>query len=198
MVNTKLTPIGPGDVVYRYADLMSGPEPDDQFPGIEADTTSTAHPSLAVHAAGWDPSAPTEAKIAMVRLSAVKQHVAEFAGQRLFDIIHDALLKMCPYERGRIGCYPDMPGAGKPNDDNTLQSKYKYYDRVYILDVPYKTSKGEYATNAWITITAQAIYREDKYPGIGAATVSASEFVPLILYLSLLVRNGCRRLQASN
>lgn len=149
--------------MLHYADLMSGPEPEDKHTGLNAQTDLTANVA---------DSGPVGGKVAMVRMSTEKQHVAEFAGQRLFDVIHDALLKMCPYERGRIGCYSSMPGAAKPTDDNTLQSGYQYYDRYWILDVPYKKDNGEYGTNAWITITTAAIFREDMYPGLGAATVS--------------------------
>jgi hypothetical protein len=52
-----------------------------------------------------------------IRMSKNKQHVAEFHRQRLFNLIHDALLKICSYERGRIDCYEAMPGAGGSNDD---------------------------------------------------------------------------------
>ncbi|KAJ4993263.1 hypothetical protein SVAN01_01238 [Stagonosporopsis vannaccii] len=153
---------GPDDIVLRYTDLMRGPEPEDKHAGM------TAHVDL--HTYSGDASSATDGKVAMIRMSTVKQHVGELAGQRLFDIVHDALLKICPYERGRIGCYSSMPGAAKPYGENILESGKKYYDRYWIQDVPYKNDKGEYKTNAWITITAEAIFREDKYPGLGAAT----------------------------
>ncbi|KAH6625343.1 hypothetical protein C7974DRAFT_199193 [Boeremia exigua] len=160
-LNSTQPQIGPSDVVYRYADLMNGPEPESRY----------ANPFRP--AVGEDDKGRLLASyqnVPVIRMSTVKQHVGEFAGQRLFNIIHDALLKICPYERGRIGCYPNMPGAGRPQDDNTLKQPYKYYDRFWILDVPYINDKGDYATNAWITITAQAIFRDQKYPGIAAAT----------------------------
>ncbi len=149
-------------MVYRYADLMSGPEPENRFANLTGAATGS----------GTDRDWSQGSDSVIIRMSTVKQHVAEFAGQRLFDVIHDALLKICPYERGRIGCYPQMPGAGTPDKHNTLPSGEEYYGKVFVVDVPYKTGKGDYATNAWLTITAQAIFRDGKYPGIGAATVS--------------------------
>lgn len=155
-----LTATGPGDVVYRYADLMSGPEPENDYANPTAPAT------------GWSGDASKGSYTPVIRMSTIREHVGEFQGQRLFDVIHNALLKICPYERGLIGCYEDMPGAGEPNDDNSLPLEYKYYNKFWVLDVPYKTDKGDYAVNAWFTITAQAIFRNQKYPGLGAATVS--------------------------
>jgi len=145
---------------------MSDPDPKDVYTGL------TANADISTYTEGGGASSAVGGKVAMVRMSTVKQHVAELSGQRLFDIIHDALLKMCPYERGRIGCYPNMPGAATPYGQNQLNSGKKYYDRVWIQGVPYKSDRGNYRNNAWITITAKAIFREDRYPGLGAATVS--------------------------
>lgn len=143
---------------------MNKPEPEDRFANLAV--------SIAGESRLGDNLKGTNT--AIIRMSTVKQHIGEFAGQRLFDIIHSALLKLCPYERGRTGCYPGMPGSGESSDDNTLASAYKYYNKYYILDVPYRTEGGDYATNAWITITAKAIFRDQKYPGIGAATVCSA------------------------
>lgn len=145
---------------------MSDPEPKDVYAGL----TANADHSTYIESGGA--SSAVGGKVAMVRMSTVKQHVAELSGQRLFDIIHDALLKMCPYERGRIGCYPNMPGAATPYGQNQLQPWQKYHNKVWIQGVPYKSDRGNYRNNAWITITAKAIFREDRYPGLGAATVS--------------------------
>lgn len=136
---------------------MSGPEPVNRFANLTVPSTANADSSTGDHTVD-------------IRMSSDKQHVAELHGQRLFDIIHDSLLKICPYDRGSIGCYESMPGAGKPNNDLTLT--YTYASKYWILDVPYLTDKGNYAYNAWITITARAIFRNKKYPGLGAATVS--------------------------
>jgi hypothetical protein len=75
-------------------------------------------------------------------------------------------MDICPSERGGIGCYDKMPGAGVPGRG------YKYASECTISEVPYRNGKGGYGHNAWITIKAQAIFRNKKYPGLGAATVS--------------------------
>ncbi|UPX17413.1 uncharacterized protein EKO05_0007770 [Ascochyta rabiei] len=107
-----------------------------------------------------------------VRMSGdeTRQHVGQISGQRMWDVVHKRLLEICPYERGPIGCYEDMPGAGLPEKDGKM--KQSYYSECVISKVPYKTKKGEYASNARLTVKARATFRDAKYPGLGAATVS--------------------------
>lgn len=146
--------------MVNYADLMRGPEPENRY-------DSPTAPAIRYS------SDPTKGKYAaVIRMGTKKQHVGEFHGQRMFNVIKDALKKICPYERGRIGCYETMPGAIDPKNDNSPKEGQKYYSKYWVMDVPYKTDNGDYESHAWLTITARAMYRNQKYPGIGAATVS--------------------------
>lgn len=138
---------------------MSGPEPADHYANIYVPIT-----------AGVGAEGIHTADIRMSRHD-TRQHVGQLAGQRMWDAIYKCLLDICPYERGRIGCYKGMPGAGTRKKDGESDS-HKYYSECRIADVPYVNDKGEYTAHAWLTIKAEAIFRNDKYPGIGAATVS--------------------------
>ncbi|KAF9693040.1 hypothetical protein EKO04_009083 [Ascochyta lentis] len=147
---------GPHVKVYSYDDIMSAPEPVDSYANL----------STLVTAGNGAEGTYT----ADIRMSGgdTKQHVAQISGQRMWDVLHKCLLEICPYERGRIGCYEDMLGAGVPEKDGKM--KRSYYSRCVIDKIPYKTKKGGYATDASLTIKARAIFRNDKYPGMGAAT----------------------------
>lgn len=139
-----LMKIAPGAVVYQYADLVSAPKSEDRIvssaalvSGESGNSQGTAMP--------------------IIRMSGPWQHIGELQNEQLYNPIHDALVKMCPYEHGHMGCYSGMRGLPP---------------QVTISDVPYRTNKGNYATNAWVTIKVEASFRELKYPGIGAALVS--------------------------
>ncbi|KAJ4366697.1 hypothetical protein N0V95_000025 [Ascochyta clinopodiicola] len=142
--------------VYLYDDIMSAPEPVSPYAsppvpvitGEAADGTYTAD----IRMSGDD----------------TKQHVGQISEQRMWDVVHKCLLEICPFERGRLGCYEDMPGAGFPEKDGAM--KQSYYSKCVISKVPYKTNKREYASDGELTIKARAIFRNAKYPGLGAAT----------------------------
>jgi hypothetical protein len=154
----RLTATAPGVLVWGYAEIMSGPEPKDRFANLMVPVLAESEDSSGVN-------------LPIIRMSTNRQYVAEITRQRLWDKVHEALHAICPLERGVIGCYPGMPGSGRPNDDNSLPQGVVYNDEVWITTVPYKDDHGDYATNAWITITATGIFRDQKYPGIGAALV---------------------------
>lgn len=156
----RLTATAPGALVWDYAEIMSGPEPEDRFANL----------SVPASAAGASKDL-AGANLPIIRMSTNKQHAGEITGQRMWDKIHEALLAICPLERGTIGCYPGMPGSGDPNKDGTLPQGVVYNSEVWVEGVPYQDSEGRYATNAWITIKATGIFRDQKYPGIGAAMV---------------------------
>jgi hypothetical protein len=149
--------------VFNYEDLMSGPEPEDRF--INISTPATAFTAL-----NSDPTKGDHRLI--IRMGMGKQHVAELKGQRMFNTIIDALKKMCPLERGQIGCYENMPGAKNPNDDGSPSKDLVFYKKVLVRGVPYKDGNGNYATNAWLTLKMIGIFRDHQFPGLGAATVS--------------------------
>lgn len=154
----RLTATAPGALVWDYAEIMSGPEPEDRFANL-------IMPDLA---ASKDLAG---ANLPIIRMSTNKQHIGEMTHQRIWDRVHTALLAICPLERGSIGCYPGMPGSGEPNKDGTLPQGVVYNSEVWIRGMPYQDSHGNYATNAWVIITATGIFRDQKYPGIGAAMV---------------------------
>jgi hypothetical protein len=156
----RLTATAPGALVWDYAEMMSRPEPEDRFANL---TVPAAAAGASKDLAG--------ANLPIIRMSSNKQHIAEYTHQRMWDMIHEALVAICPLERGAIGCYPGMPGSGKPYDDGTLPPGDVYKSMVRINGVPYQDSQGRYANNAWITVTATGIFRDQKYPGIGAALV---------------------------
>lgn len=142
---------------------MSGPEPEDRF--INSSTPTTARTT-----SNTDPTTGSHGLV--IRMGMSKQHVGELKGQRIWNAVYDALHKMCPLERGRIGCYEGMPGAQVPNDDGTPSANSLFYKKVWVTGIPYKDDKGNYATNAWLTLTMEGMFRDQQYPGIGAATVS--------------------------
>lgn len=159
-----LTYIGPHDLVLNYDDLMSGPESKDRFANISA-------PASAFTALDTDSAAGRHGLI--IRIGESKQHVGELNGQRMWDMIHDALMNLCPIERGKIGCYGGMPGARLPfqyvPDEDRPNA---YYGAIIIEGIPYKDKKGNYATNAMLLLTMQGMFREQNFPGLAAATVS--------------------------
>jgi hypothetical protein len=155
-----LTATAPGALVWDYAEMMSRPEPEDRFANL---TVPASAAGASKDLAG--------ANLPIIRMSTNKQHIAEYTSQRMWDMIHDALLAICPLERGTIGCYPGMPGSGEPTDHGKLPQGVVYNSVVWITGVPYQGPDDRYSTNAYITITATGIFRDQKYPGIGAAMV---------------------------
>ena len=158
-VNMRLTATAPGALVWDYAEIMSEPEPENRFANLTVPASAVAEGKDLVGA-----------NLPIIRMSTVKQHMAEFNRQRVWDKIHEALLRLCPLERGVIGCYPDMPGASTKKDD-TLSEGTIYTSVAWIMNVPYQGPYNRYSTNAHIEIKATGIFRDQKYPGIGAALV---------------------------
>lgn len=138
---------------------MQGPEPENRF-------ASNSTPATALNT---DPTVGSHGLI--IRISEDKQHAGELKGQRMWDVVNDALIKMCPFERGRIGCYEDMPGTIDPHDDNSPREGQHFYKKYWVNDVPYRNEHGRYAHNAWLTLTMRGMFRNQRYPDIGAATV---------------------------
>lgn len=153
---------------------MSGPEPIDPYanlttlPAVTAGSEAEGTYTVDIRMSGHE----------------TRQHVGQLNGQRMWQTIHNCLMDICPYERGSIGCYDEMPSAGfdKPGKSRT----HRFQSKCRIEDVPYVTSKGSYATNAHIDIWATGIYRDKKYPGLGEATVSTCTAYSISHLLTLI------------
>lgn len=145
---------------------MSGPEPEDRFANVSAPASASA-------GLNTDPTTGRDGVI--IRMGMSKQYVGELNKQRMWDTIHNALMKLCPIVRGQIGCYEKMPGARDPNQVPFAPSKPGQPDlfkKIWIEGIPYKDDKGNYATNSWLTLTMEGMFRERNFPGLAAATVS--------------------------
>ena len=142
---------------------MSVPEPEDRFANVSAPTFAFT---------GMDTDPRTGSHGVIIRMSTSKQYVAELKGQRMWDAIYNALMQLCPLERGTIGCYGDnMPGALDPNQRNMVGQPGRLLNKFWIQDIPYRDDKGNYATNAFLRLTLQGIFREQNFPGLASATV---------------------------
>lgn len=142
---------------------MNGPEPIDQYPDLSVLTTASVGAEV-----------PFTIDLRMSG-DATRQHVGQLSGQRMWDAVYRCLVDICPHGRGQIGCWDQMPGAGKPQNDGK-PNPGPYYSECWISDVPYKNAKGDYVGHGRLTIKAQAIFRDEKNLGLGAATVCESSF----------------------